>query len=51
MLLIRYVNGWDGIELDTAAADIDGDGEVSNRDAMILIRYVNGWEGYDQYFQ
>ena len=51
MLLIRYVNGWEGIELDLSAADIDGDGEVSARDAMIIVRYVNGWEGYDKYFQ
>ena len=51
MLLIRFVNGWEGIELDESAADIDGDGEVSARDAMIIVRYVNGWEGYDKYFQ
>ena len=26
--------------------DVDGDGDVDNRDAMILDRYVAGWEGY-----
>ena len=29
--------------------DVNGDGEVNNRDAMILDRYIGGWEGYDQY--
>ena len=28
--------------------DVDGDGKVSNRDAMILDRYVADWDGYDQ---
>ena len=51
MLLVRYVNGWEGLELDLEAADINGDGQVSAVDAMIITRYVNGWEGYDKYFQ
>lgn len=51
MLLTRYVNGWEGIELDLDAADIDRDGDVTLRDAMILTRYVNAWEGYDEYIK
>ena len=31
--------------MDPAAADIDQDGRVDTRDAMLLTRYVNGWEG------
>lgn len=27
--------------------DVDGNGVVDNRDALILDRYVAGWEGYD----
>lgn len=51
MILSRYVSGWEGIDIDSTTADIDGDGEISIRDAMILTRYVNGWDGYDQYFK
>ena len=39
-----------GIEIDLEAADLDKNGTVNTRDAMILARYVNGWEGYDIYF-
>ncbi|MBR6718343.1 MAG: BspA family leucine-rich repeat surface protein [Oscillospiraceae bacterium] len=49
-LLARFVNGWEGIEIDLEAADLDKNGTVNTRDAMILARYVNGWEGYDIYF-
>ena len=28
--------------------DVDGDGAITNRDAMILDRYVANWEGYDR---
>ena len=33
---------------DENAADVDGDGELTRRDAMILSRYAAGWEGYDE---
>ena len=29
--------------------DVNGDGEVTNRDTIILERYISGWEGYDEY--
>ena len=31
---------------DRLVGDVNSDGEVNNRDAMILDRYVAGWEGY-----
>ena len=49
MLLSRYTAGWESIELDLKAADLNDDGIVDNGDAMILARYAAGWEGYDQY--
>ena len=51
MRLRRYVNGWKDIDLAEDPADIDGDGRITIRDALILARYVNGWEGYEQYFK
>ena len=51
MLLSRFIAGWEGIVIDTDAADINGDGTVSKADGMILARYLAGWEGYDKYFQ
>lgn len=40
-LLQRYLNGWDMEE--PTYADIDGDGEVNNKDLVLLIRVLNGW--------
>ena len=31
--------------------DVNNDGEITNRDAMILDRYVADWAGYDQYIK
>ena len=31
------------------AADLNLDGAVNNRDAVILDRYIAGWDGYDKY--
>ena len=50
MLLMRYVNGWENIDIDMRAVDFNHDGTVDTADAMILARYINGWEGYDSYF-
>ena len=31
------------MEITLAAADVDGDGEVSDWDAILLSRYLAGW--------
>ena len=31
---------------DAIVGDVNGDGVVNNRDAMILDRFIGGWEGY-----
>ena len=36
--------------MNRAAADLNRDASVNNRDAMILDRYVAGWPEYDKYF-
>ena len=33
---------------EVSRGDLNGDGEVTNRDAMILDRYVAGWNGYEK---
>ncbi|WP_028520062.1 BspA family leucine-rich repeat surface protein [Ruminococcus flavefaciens] len=48
-LIARYVNGWEGIEIDLDAADLDRDGTVDVRDSIILSRAVAAWDGYDTY--
>ena len=39
-LLQQYLNGWD---VEPVYTDIDGDGEVNNKDLVILIRLLSGW--------
>ena len=39
-LLQQYVNGWD---VEPTYTDMDGDGEVNNKDLVLLIRLLNGW--------
>lgn len=46
----QYFSGYN-VSLDKSTADIDGDGFVTRRDAMILARYLAGWEGYADYFE
>ena len=36
VLLIRYLSGWD-TKINTELADIDGNGRINNRDAIMLI--------------
>ena len=45
-MLRRYLAGW-GVEMNEEAADLDGSGEVNNRDAIWLARHLAGWAGYE----
>ena len=45
LALTRYFAGY-GTTPSLAAADIDGNGKITRRDAMILARTVAGWDGY-----
>ncbi len=45
----KYFSGY-SVSL-TTAADIDGDGRITRRDAMILARYLAGWDNYASYFK
>lgn len=47
--LHQYFSGYP-TTFDPTTADIDGDGTVTRRDAMILARYLAGWDGYADYF-
>lgn len=46
MLLSQYFTGCN-VEINDSNADVDADGALSRRDAMILARYVAGWDGYE----
>ncbi len=41
--LQKYLSGWD-VEIDLAAADLNGDGKVNMRDYTLLQKLLNGWE-------
>ena len=45
--LARYVAGWEGVDVDLAAADVNADGKVNGKDATQLARYVAGWENIE----
>lgn len=44
-LLTQYFAG-QATEIDQKTADVDNDGSVTRRDAMILARHLAKWEGY-----
>ena len=45
MILARYLAEWDGYAgmIDENASDLDGDGVITLRDAVILVRFIAGW--------
>ena len=42
-VLARHLAGWTVEIADLAAADVDGDGEVTDWDGVVLDRYLAGW--------
>lgn len=45
-LFKAYFSGFNIPNLDHYASDINNDGFITRKDAMILARYLAGWEGY-----
>lgn len=42
VLITRRLAGW-SVEVDSIAADMDGDGVVDIKDAIMINRKVSGW--------
>ncbi|MBQ3179109.1 MAG: leucine-rich repeat protein [Clostridia bacterium] len=47
----KYFSGYYSPNKLPSLPDVDQDGKITRRDAMILSRYLAGWDGYDKYFE
>lgn len=43
-LLLRYLAGWEDLDIDASALDVSGDGAVNDWDGTLLLRYLAGWD-------
>lgn len=44
VLLKKYLAGYTGLDIDTAAADVNMDGGVDSKDAVKMLRHLAGYE-------
>ena len=44
MLLKKHLAGYTGLNIDTEAADVNGDGKIDSKDAVRLLRYLAGYD-------
>ena len=41
--ILKHVAGWQGITIDTDAADVDANGKVDLNDAILILKKIAGW--------
>lgn len=41
--ILKHVAGWQGITIDTDAADVDASGKVDLNDAILILKKIAGW--------
>lgn len=43
-MLMQYLNGYEYLDINLDAADVNADGAINNRDYALLMQYLNGWD-------
>ena len=43
-LLIRYLSGWDDVDVNIENTDLTNDNKINNRDVIALIQRMSGWD-------
>ena len=43
-LMLKYIAGWDGIELNVSLCDLSGNGRIDLMDVSIILKIIAGWK-------